>query len=82
MPADCAKGSAIPGAIDILGDGYTSRPSEEGTCGPLDHEGDSRSRRLRCPGPPAPAGTLFLHGVLEVRDLQSDVCDTVCLESA
>ena len=46
VPAGCAKGSAGPGAVDILGD---LRRGD--MWAPVDHESDSRSQGLGCPQP-------------------------------
>lgn len=46
VPAGCAKGSAGPGAIDILG--YLRRGD---VWAPVDHESNSRSQGLGCPWP-------------------------------
>lgn len=61
MPAGRAKGSAGPGAVDILGD---LRRGD--VWAPVDRESDSRSQGLGCP--PAFADSLLLHRVLGVED--------------
>ena len=73
VPAGCAKGSAGPGAVDILGD---LRRGD--VWAPVDCKSYSRSKGLGCP--PVFVDSLLLHRVLGWR-MQSDVCDTVSLES-